>query len=276
MGGIVRPLRGLVVHVIVGSLLGADSTFHNNDPGQRGGRRSATWGIGKDGRLLQWCDTDDVSWAQADGNRRWHSVETEGTQDEPLTAAQIEALARLLEWDSRREGYPLAAVDDPNGWGLGTHAMGGAAWGGHSCPGAIRAAQRPAIVARAVQFRAALAGIGVVPAAPIVVPPPVGTVSSVSLVRHGRRYMQHTVNVPVDQDGNGFTPTDYTFAGAIVQNRAIQNPRMPPAGNGRYKLAYAAGLDNAGKLDVVVMGAIPSPPPPAAPWIVPVQVDVPD
>lgn len=270
-GGIVRPVRGLVVHVIIGSLTGADSTFHNAKPSQPGGRRSATWGVGRDGTLLQWCEPDDVAWAQADGNRRWHSVETEGRPDEALTAAQLDRLAELFEWDSAREGYPLQLCDDPAGWGLGTHAMGGKAWGGHACPGPIRTAQRAAVVTLALERRH-----GPGPAPVVAGPPPVGPVHSTPTSHFGRRYMRHVVNVAIDTQGNGYQPTDWAYEGAIVQNRAIADPRPPPDGNGRYKIATGAGLDHGGKLNVVVMGADPSPAPPAAPYVVPVLVDIPD
>lgn len=106
------------------------------------------------------------------------------------------------------------------------------------------------------------------PVAPVAPPP-------IRVVRNGDPYMQHTVIVTIDEQGNGLEPTDYPFAGSIVQNRAVANPRMPPAGNGRYKIAHAAGLDTNGKLDVVVMGSDPSPDPEHR-FTVPILVDVPD
>lgn len=100
-------------------------------------------------------------------------------------------------------------------------------------------------------------------------PPPI------HVIRNGRSYMQHTVIVTIDRDGNGWEPTNYNYAGAIVQNRATANPRPAPAGNGRYHIAQAAGLDTDGKLDVVVMGADPSPSDTQR-YTVPILVDVPD
>jgi hypothetical protein len=98
----------------------------------------------------------------------------------------------------------------------------------------------------------------------------------IHIVRNGRWYMQHTVNVTVDTAGNGWEPTSFAYAGAIVQSRATANPRPPEqGGNGRYHITHAAGLDTGGKLDVVVMGADPSPNDQQR-YTVPILVDIPD
>jgi len=49
---------------------------------------------------------------------------------------------------------PDLITDTPGGRGIGTHVMGGAAYGGHTCPGpGPRAGQRAAIIARAQALR---------------------------------------------------------------------------------------------------------------------------
>jgi hypothetical protein len=111
--GVVRPVRGWVLHVIVGSLSAADGAFHNPSWGA-----SAHFGVGKDGHIVQWVDTGDRAWAEG-------------------------------AWGQVHGPYPYVVTDSTTGRGLGTHSMGGAAWGGHECPGSIRAAQRPLILATA-------------------------------------------------------------------------------------------------------------------------------
>jgi murein L,D-transpeptidase YcbB/YkuD len=72
----------------------------------------------------------------------------------PLTNAQITAFAQILEACSARDGFPLQITDDVNGQGLILHSDGGQLWGGHtSCPGPVRAAQRPQIIALAMSIR---------------------------------------------------------------------------------------------------------------------------
>lgn len=107
-------------------------------------------------------------------------------------------------------------------------------------------------------------------------PAPGPAAAPIAVIRNGVPYMQHTVNVTVDRDGNGFESTAFNYAGAIVQPRATANPRPPEqGGNGRYHIAQAAGLDTDGKLDVVVMGADPSPDDQHR-YVVPILVDIPD
>lgn len=142
-----RPARGLVLHVIVGSLSSADESFH-----KASFKASAHFGVSKDGHIVQWVDTADEAWAQAAGNPDWYSVETEGVDTEPLTPAQVVAVARLLLWLRSLDHFPLQVTDDVNGQGLTSHRCGGKAWGGHSCPGDQRHAQRADIVALAKQL----------------------------------------------------------------------------------------------------------------------------
>lgn len=136
---------GVVLHIMQGTLDGTDGWFRNPQA-----EASAHFGIGKDGRVIQWVDTDDKAWAQAQGNPRNISIENEGNAGDSLTAAQLERVAQILAWTHKVHGVPLQINDDPNARGLGWHGMGGALWGGHTgCPGPTIKAQRPWIIGRA-------------------------------------------------------------------------------------------------------------------------------
>ncbi|MCX0246426.1 peptidoglycan recognition protein family protein [Streptomyces drozdowiczii] len=140
-----QSVRGVVVHIMAGTLEGSQAWFNNATA-----QASSHFGTGKDGELRQWVDTADRAWAQSAGNRDWLSVENEGVGGDALTDAQITANARVLAWAHREYGVPLQLAKSPSDRGLGYHAMGGAAWGGHtSCPGPKIVAQLPTIVARA-------------------------------------------------------------------------------------------------------------------------------
>lgn len=140
-----NPSLGLVLHVIEGSLSAADSAFHNPS-----WRASAHFGIGNDGRLVQWVDTADKAWAEVAGNPDYHSVETEGWDTMGLTVAQTATLARLYRWGHDTFGWPYELADVPGQRGLAWHGMGGDAWGGHfGCPGTTRRQQRAGVLALA-------------------------------------------------------------------------------------------------------------------------------
>ncbi|MFD7861880.1 N-acetylmuramoyl-L-alanine amidase [Streptomyces sp. NPDC059783] len=140
-----REIRGVVVHIMAGTLEGTQSWFNNPSA-----QASSHFGTGKDGTLRQWVDTADRAWAQSAGNPTWLSVENEGEGGDALTDAQLDANARVLAWAHETEDVPLRLATGPGDAGLGYHAMGGAEWGGHtSCPGARIVAQLPEIVARA-------------------------------------------------------------------------------------------------------------------------------
>lgn len=138
-------VRGVVVHIMAGTLAGTDSWFRNPDA-----RASSHFGTGKAGALYQWVDTADRAWAQANGNSAWLSVENEGKAGDELTAAQLEANAEVLAWAHTTYGVPLRVAKSTADRGLAWHALGGASWGGHtSCPGPKIVAQLPEIVSRA-------------------------------------------------------------------------------------------------------------------------------
>ncbi len=147
-------MMGVVMHTMVGDLPGTVAWFNNPKA-----QASAHFGVAEDGSIHQfgpvgkgWC-----AWAQAAGNQAWYSIEHAdgGLTRNPLTRAQIGASAQLLEVLSWFAGFPLQVTDSVTVKGYGTHVMGGAAWGGHTCPGpGPRAGQRAVIVELAKQIRA--------------------------------------------------------------------------------------------------------------------------
>lgn len=149
-------VRGVVIHIMAGTLAGTDSWFRNS-----AAQASSHFGTGKAGALYQWVDTKDRAWAQASGNTSWLSVENEGKGGDVLTDAQLDRCAEVLAWAHKTYGVPLQIASSPSGSGLGYHAMGGAAWGGHtSCPGTKVVAQLGQILSRAKK----LAGVPSAPA----------------------------------------------------------------------------------------------------------------
>ena len=154
-----EEVRGVVVHIMAGTLEGSQSWFDNPTA-----QASSHFGTGKAGALRQWVDTKDRAWAQAAGNRTWLSVENEGVGGDALTDDQLDRNAEVLAWAHKEYDVPLQVASGTDGRGLGWHAMGGSAWGGHtSCPGARIVAQLPEIVARAKRI------VSGQPAAPTVI-----------------------------------------------------------------------------------------------------------
>ncbi len=141
--GLVLPPRGLLPHVQMGrgSLVGWFSDA-------RSGVSSHLW-VSRDGQVEQYVSLLDRAWAQSAGNPYWVSCECEGTADEDYTPRQISRLGEIYRWGMAVYGWPAQLTDDPIGHGLGTHSMGGAAWGGHTCPGPLRARRRRDILAAA-------------------------------------------------------------------------------------------------------------------------------
>lgn len=138
---------GLVVHIMEGTLEGSQSWFNNPKA-----QASSHFGTGKDGELRQWVDTKDRAWAQGSGNRTYLSIENEGHTPDKLTDQQIETVAQTFAWVVKTYGVPYQVANKPGEKGLGYHKMGGAAWGGHPCPGPDIIAQLPKIVARAKEI----------------------------------------------------------------------------------------------------------------------------
>lgn len=138
---------GLILHVQVGS----NSCFPEfNDVRNQA---SATWWISKSGTIEQYVDSDFIAWAEMSGNGTYDSCETEGLPSEALTDAQIQSFAEIYAWGHGGYGWPMQLAEKPGDRGLGWHGMGGQAWGNHlGCPGDLRKAQRPAILATATQL----------------------------------------------------------------------------------------------------------------------------
>ena len=145
VSGPMSQQRGMVLHVMQGSLVG--SIAWGKNPASQ---VSFHFGTSKAGACQQLVDTDVTAWTQGGGNGSWVSVENEDFSGNPLNAAQLENVAQLYARGVREYSWPYTLADSPTGRGLGYHAMGGAAWGGHfDCPGAPIIAQRQAILDRA-------------------------------------------------------------------------------------------------------------------------------
>lgn len=142
-GGHMSEHLGLVLHVAEarGSL--HDFFLRTSSPN----RKSATWWVAKSGRIEQYVPGSMEAWAQADGNATYNSVETEGYSTEPFTLFQVAGLAFLMRRGHDKWHWPFTQAAKVGQRGLGIHSMGGAAWGGHSCPGTIRANERATILA---------------------------------------------------------------------------------------------------------------------------------
>lgn len=140
-----NPL-GWILHVTEGN--GSPfNTFNRNIPGER---KFSNLFVAKDGKIEQYAPLRFEPWAQVNGNPFYFAVETEGFADQALTYAQQDSLARIhwafvvLLQDNRIDRI----ANSPGEYGIGTHSMGGAAWGGHACPGSLRASQRGEILER--------------------------------------------------------------------------------------------------------------------------------
>lgn len=143
-----EKVLGLVVHIMAGYLEGSEAWFNNPKS-----QASSHFGTSRDGELRQWVDTADRAWAQGSGNRTYLSIENEGFGGDSLTAQQIEDNAQVFAWVHEKYGVPLQLAKKAGDKGLAYHALGGAAWGGHSsCPGSKIVAQLPKIVLRAKEI----------------------------------------------------------------------------------------------------------------------------
>lgn len=134
--------RGLVLHVQEGE---GSLYEYFNTPGIKA---SSHFWVSQSGETEQYVSVLDRAWAQVDGNGSWASVETSGFGTRTLTEAQVDAVSRIYAWGAGTHGWPASISDAPDQRGLGTHSMGGASWGGHECPGTLRAGQRTEIIRR--------------------------------------------------------------------------------------------------------------------------------
>jgi len=94
-------------------------------------------GVGKTALLTEAGELGDGA---VDANFHWYAVQNadDGNPDNPYTDAQLSRIAQVLGLTSRAEVRPVRVPGDrlAGPRGLGTHHMGGAAWGAHSCPDA--------------------------------------------------------------------------------------------------------------------------------------------
>lgn len=146
-GSMVVPIRGFVPHVQVGY----DSLFDRfNDPTVQA---SAHGWTSQSGYSEQYVSLLNEAWAEEAGNPYFISWEFEGMDTELMTPAQLEEGGRVfaaIYQMSQLTGptpFPLVINTDPNSTGVTPHFAGGAAWGGHSCPGAMRFNQYPDLIA---------------------------------------------------------------------------------------------------------------------------------
>ena len=139
---------GVVLHVNVDDDGTSDSFFAAGPPTNKD-LVTPNFQVYKDGSIHQYLPFDWQPWAQIDGNFNYAAIETAGLPDQTLTDAQLRSCARILAAYHAGMGMRLQVADSPGDHGLGTHQMGGAAWGGHSCPGQARAGQRAQILSLA-------------------------------------------------------------------------------------------------------------------------------
>lgn len=171
------------LHTMVGSLDGTDSFFRADG---YGGTESH-FGVGGDGRVYQWQDTTYRAEANADGNHRLISIETEdrnskiftrwdGSNVPAWTDAQLDELARLVAWCCTVHDIPCQLISDskPGTRGVGFHRLGiegnypngrvpgGEIWStarGKICPGDARIAQMPKLVEKARRIQGGVAAV---------------------------------------------------------------------------------------------------------------------
>src|SRR5664279_5417814 len=98
---------GLILHVQAGNG-GLQGEFANPLK-----KKSSTWWVSKAGQVEQYVDADKRAWAQGSGNNFYNSVETEGVPSDPLSDAQIHALADLYRWGHVIYGWPFKLAEHP-------------------------------------------------------------------------------------------------------------------------------------------------------------------
>jgi N-acetylmuramoyl-L-alanine amidase-like protein len=150
-GKMIHPIKGLVIHITDTKNETLEALFNDfNNPNQQGPKRSAHFGVAKDGEIWQFVDSDDVAFAVdgvwgGDGvDNHWVSVENVAKFGEKLTDDQILTLAELLDWLHGLDGVPYTLANSKNDQGLGYHKMFNI--GNHACPGLLVVNQRQAIL----------------------------------------------------------------------------------------------------------------------------------
>jgi hypothetical protein len=148
----------VVVHTADGSYEGTIAWQQSDESDN-----SSHFVVDFDGKIAQVNDTANRSGAQKAGNPYSIAIENAGHEYTPLTAAQIEANARILAKAHQVYGIPLQLTGRVGTRGLGHHSMGaesGVDWGHDQCPGNIIKGQKPAILARAKEIVAGVSAQG--------------------------------------------------------------------------------------------------------------------
>ncbi|HMF14663.1 MAG TPA: N-acetylmuramoyl-L-alanine amidase [Gemmataceae bacterium] len=203
-------MMGVVMHTMVGNLPGTISVF--NKPSYQA---SAHFGIAQDGHIHQFGPIGKgwIAWAQEAGNQAWYSIEhaDNANPNNPLTDAQMTASAQVVECLSAFAGFPLQISDDVNAKGYGVHNMGGAAWGGHTCPDLpphhVRSAQRAEILRRAAAIRSPVTGQSGKYVAD-------GTKSLADVAASSGRLLENIVWLTAVQHPGGFGPLEAKYFNA--------------------------------------------------------------
>lgn len=137
----------------------------------KGANASSHFHVAYDGTKEQYIDTDHISWANADGNPRSVTIETQSGGTGAWTAAQITAIVEIIQWvRSVHTDIPLRqmASSKTSVKGIGWHRLGvngnfptsgilrgrnqrggGEKWSnayGKVCPGDDRIKQIPSII----------------------------------------------------------------------------------------------------------------------------------
>jgi hypothetical protein len=152
--GFAAKAKGLVQHTEAGFEAGTFATFM--DPSTE---VSAFFSVGEDGTAHQYLPVGRgfVAFAEAAGNPYWYSCECEDKlhPGHPMTNIQLQVVAQIFDATATHDGFDYAITDDTErGSGLITHGDGKVAWGNHpDCPGEVRKAQRPEIIALACAIR---------------------------------------------------------------------------------------------------------------------------
>jgi N-acetylmuramoyl-L-alanine amidase len=156
-GGMRVPegILGVIMHTMVGNLPGTIARFNDAHV-----EASAHFGIDQNGHIHQFGPVNGwKAFAQEAGNASYYSIEhaDNAHPDNPLTDAQLTASAQVVEALATHGRFPLQEANSPGQEGFGTHFMGGANWGAHTCPDvppqSVRSHQRPEILRRAVAIR---------------------------------------------------------------------------------------------------------------------------
>jgi hypothetical protein len=224
-----KGVMGVVMHTMVGNLPGTISVF--NDPSFQA---SAHFGIDQNGHIHQFGPVNGwIAWAEVDGNANWYSIEhaDNGNPDIPLTDAQLTASAQIVEALAAFGAFPLQEASNPSQEGYGIHSMGGAGWGGHSCPDLppshVRSGQRAEILRRAEAIRAGTHPSPAPPPAPVK-PSAAVTDGTLSLAAFAARHGTHAAPVlratAEAAAGGEFAPALATYVNTVF---ATDNVTMP-------------------------------------------------